>query len=652
MASGLIKPTHDDPESLLGRYFDTKDMTERRNISDQILKSLLAPLTEGEKERQLAGEDIKRRVNYMTPIGKGIIGNEDAINRIAKEALLRLPGGEFITTPKDSGINVNKPQASNPQASNSAPSLIPTPDGGFKAPYVDPDGRFNTQTIPPRSGLTSISQADRAIGLITQKMTEDANRIPLPNIRKILAGEAERTGTLNSGALDQLHNLTQAWSDSVRRDWSQSISNTRSGSSNNSVGSSSEKSSSFARGDNNSNTRTGSETQGGKGSSSSIGFSNSQGNSTDGKNSNTNRNSRDSSNTQGGSTTETVTSGGGTTKTQTESKETIDNRNAVMGMLSNLDQQKVSNMMQDYKNRIDQVTNGNKEIRSEYIKQADILLANQGKEQANKELVPILTKNPIPDRNAMAALEPHNSASIVKYIDHVTQSQPAVAKGWSQSVPAFYRAFDGNNNPATSATSLIDTRFPVIQSILKGEMGIREGDKNIGTEARKMIDAFGNLISVQDVASKAFEKDGYEEGLRKLGNNGKESSAITNFNSMKVLNAYDTLTNMMIPKVQMPDGSISPRKLIPPEEFVKQVTDIILNNPKGNSQLGPVAFEMMKKNQPYREYLQKYSDSQGQGWLWSSQADIDKYNRLKALSDPVNHDAYIKDGGKKLQPRW
>lgn len=643
VGAGLIKPVFDDPESLLGTYFDTKDMTEKRNIGDQILKSLLAPLTEGEKERQLAGEDIKRRVNWMTPIGKGVIGNEDAINRIAKEALLRLPGGEFITTPKDSGINVNKPQASN---SNS--SLIPTPDGGFKVPYVDPDGKFNVQTIPPRGELVSVAQADRAIGLITQKMTEDANRIPLPNIKRILAGEAERTDTLNSGALDKLQNLTQAWSDSVRKDWSHSISSTRSGSSTNSVGSSTENSNS--KGTNNSNAQTGSETQHGKGGSSSNGFSNTQSNSMEQRNSN--RTSRDSSNTQGGSTTETVTSGGGTTRTQTESKETIDNRNAVMGMLSNLDQQKVSHMMQDYKNKIDQVTNGNKEIRSEYIKQADILLANQGKEQANKELVPILTKNPIPDRNAMAALEPHNSASIVKYIDHVIQSQPAVAKGWSQSVPDFYRATDGHSNPANNATPLIDIKFPVVQSILKGEMGIREGDKNIGTDARKMLEAFGNLIPVQDVASKAFEKDGYEEGLRKLGNNGKESSAIANFNSMKVLKAYDTLTNMMIPKTQMPDGSISPRKLIPPEEFVKQVTDIIFNNPKGNSNLGPVAFEMMKTNQPYREYLQKYSDSKGLGWLWSNQAEVDKYNRLKALSDPVNHDAYLKDGGKKLLPRW
>ena len=508
------------------------------------------------------------------------------------------------------------------------------------------------QTIPPRSELVSVAQADRAIGLITQKMTEDANRIPLPNIKRILAGEAERTDTLNSGALDKLQNLTQAWSDSVRKDWSHSISNTRSGSSTNSVGSSKEVGSVTSFGSNNSNTQTGNSSTSGKGWSNSNGFSNTQGNSMDQRNSVTTRNSQDSSNTQGASTTETVTSGGGTTKTQTESKETIDNRNAVMGMLSNLDQQKVSNMMQDYKNKIDQVTNGNKEIRSEYIKQADILLANQGKEQANKELVPILTKNPIPDRNAMAALEPHNSASIAKYIDHVIQSQPAVAKGWSQSVPDFYRATDGHSNRANNATPLIDIKFPVVQSILKGEMGIREGDKNIGPEARKMIEAFGNLIPVQDVASKAFEKDGYEEGLRKLGSNGKESSAITNFNSMKVLKAYDTLTNMMIPKTQMPDGSISPRKLIPPEEFVKQVTDIILNNPKGNSQLGPVAFEMMKTNQPYREYLQKYSDSQGQGFLWSSQAEIDKYNRLKALSDPVNHDAYIKDGGKKLQPRW
>ena len=652
LSAGLIKPvnektTYDDPESLLGEYFKTKDMTERRKIGDQILKSLLAPMTEGEKERQLAGEDIKRRVNYMTPIGKGVIGQEDAINRIAKEALLRLPGGEFVTTPKDSGINVNKPQAS-----NSVSSLIPTPDGGFKVPYVDPDGQFNVKTIPPRGELKSLAQADTAIGLITQKMTEDANRIPIPNIKRILLDQVERTDKLNSGALDQLQNLTQAWSDSVRKDWSHSISNTRSGSSTDSVGSSREVGSATSFGSNNSSTQTGNSSTSGKGWSNSNGFSNTQGNSMDQRNSITNRNSQDSSNTKGASTTETVTSGGGTTKTQTESKETIDNRNAVMNMLNNTDQAKVSNMMQDYKNKLDQATSGHREILNAYTKQADILLANQGKEQANKELVPILTKNPIPDRNAMAALEPHNSASISRYIDHVTQSQPAVAKGWSQSVPDFYRAVDGKNNPANNSTPLIDTRFPIIQSILKGEIGSRIDDKNIGTNARKMVEAFGNLIPAEDVAAKAFEKDGYEEGLRKLGGKGKESSAITNFNSMKVLNAYDTLTNMMIPKTAMPDGSISPRKLIPPEEFVKQVTDTILNNPKGNSQLGPVAFEMMKTVPAYREYIQKYSDSQGLGWLWSNQSEIDKYNRLKALSDPVNHDAYIKDGGKKLQPRW
>ena len=658
VASGIIKPLNfdaagaikSDPQTLVNEYYNTKNPAEKKLIAGQIAESLLVPLSESDKEALKAGENVKRKFNFLPAVGlKGEqeIGNVD-INSIAQKHLQTLQGGAYITKPEDVGITPAQPNNQGPSGS----SLIPTPDGGFKVPYVDPDGKFNVQSIPPRSGLVSVAQADRAIGLITQKMTEDANRIPLPNIKRILAGEAERTDTLNSGALDKLQNLTQAWSDSVRRDWSHSISNTKSGSSTNSVGSSTENSNSFSIGTNNSNTQTGSQTQGGKGSSSSRGFSNSQGNSTDERISNTNRTSRDSSNTQGGSTTETVTSGGGTTRTQTESKETIDNRNAVMGMLSNLDQQKVSNMMQEYKNRIDQVTNGNKEIRSEYIKQADLLLANQGKEQANKELVPILTKNPIPDRNAMAALEPHNSSSITNYIDLVTQSQPAVAKGWSQSVSDFYRATDGHNNPANSGTSLIDTRFPVIQSILKGEMGKREGDKNIGTDARKMIEAFSNLIPVQDVALKSFEKDGYEEGLRKLGNNGKESSAITNFNSMKVLNAYDTLTNMMIPKTQMPDGSISPRKLIPPEEFAKQATDLIYNNPKGNSHMGAVAFEMMKTIPAYREYLQKYSDSKGLGFFWSSQADIDNYNRLKALSDPANFDAYLKDGGKRLQPRW
>jgi len=658
VASGIIKPLNfdaagaikNDPQTLVSQYYDTKNLEEKKLIASQIAESLLVPLSESDKEALKAGENVKRKFNFLPAVGlKGEqeLGNVD-INSIAQKHLQTLQGGAYITKPEDVGITPAQPNNQGPSGS----SLIPTPDGGFKVPYVDPDGKFNVQSIPPRSGLVSVAQADRAIGLITQKMTEDVNRIPLPNIKRILAGEAERTDTLNSGALDKLQNLTQAWSDSVRKDWSHSISNTKSGSSTNSVGSSTEIGSVTSFGSTNSSTQTGSQTEKNKNGSSSSGFSNSQGNSMDQRNSITNRNSRDSSNTQGASTTETVTSGGGTTKTQTESKETIDNRNAVMGMLSNLDQQKVSNMMQDYKNKIDQVTNGNKEIRSEYIKQADILLANQGKEQANKELVPILTQNPIPDRNAMAALEPHNSNSIAKYIEYVSQSQPAVAKAWSQAVPNFYTATDGHSNRANNATPLIDIRFPVIQSILKGEMGIREGVKDIGPESRKMIEAFGNLIPAQDVASKAFERDGYEEGLRKLGNNAHESMAVRNLNSMKVLSAYDTLTNMMIPKTQMPDGSISPRKLIPPEEFVKQVTDLIVNNPKGNSHMGAVAFEMMKTNKPYREYLQKYSDSQGLGFLWSNQAEIDKYNRLKALSDPVNHDAYIKDGGRKLQPRW
>jgi hypothetical protein len=658
VASGIIKPLNfdaagaikSDPQTLVNEYYNTKNPAEKKLIAGQIAESLLVPLSESDKEALKAGENVKRKFNFLPAVGlKGEqeLGNVD-INSIAQRHLQTLQGGAYITKPEDVGIAPAQPNNQGPSGS----SLIPTPDGGFKVPYVDPDGKFNQQTIPPRSGLVSVAQADRAIGLITQKMTEDANRIPLPNIKRILAGEAERTDTLNSGALDKLQNLTQAWSDSVRKDWSHSISNTRSGSSTNSVGSSREVGIVTSIGSNNSSAQGGSQSQSGKGYSNSSNFSNTQGSSVDQRNSVVNRNSQDSSNTQGSSTTETVTSGGGTTKTQTESKETIDNRNAVMGMLSNLDQQKVSNMMQDYKNKIDQVTNGNKEIRSEYIKQADILLANQGKEQANKELVPILTQNPIPDRNAMAALEPHNSNSIVKYIEYVSQSQPAVAKGWSQAVPDFYTATDGHSNRANNATPLIDIRFPVIQSILKGEMGIREGVKDIGPESRKMIEAFSNLIPAQDVASKAFERDGYEEGLRKLGNNASESNAIRNFNSMKVLNAYDTLTNMMIPKTAMPDGSISPRKLIPPEEFVKQVTDLIVNNPKGNSHMGAVAFEMMKTNKPYREYLQKYSDSRGLGFLWSNQAEIDKYNRLKALSDPVNHDAYIKNGGMKLQPRW
>ena len=670
-------------ENLLERITNSKPgSAQYQAIQDSMLESRLQPLTEADMARLKNGQSVTRKVKLLPEsgdalrleIGAAILPGEQGqvigpfniqVNRHVREALARRPGGSYVTTPADAGVDLNsKPQTSSP--------IISMPSGGYRIPFVNPSGQLAFKEIKPYSEIRTSLDAENSVRAINEKMMDDINKIPTPNFQPFIAGLSERSDFLNSGALDSLKDKVESWSNSVKRENSLSRSSGKSASESADKSLSSEKSSTSGSNQsfgsqNSSNMRSGNDSSVGysdknSGSSSRFGSSfdqgSSQGFNQNFGNSNSNTVSQGSRESSGKSSSsnasQTEGSSNSVANTKGGSSETRDNRMAVLKALGDTDREQVHNMMLDYEQKVAAVKNSYKDIIKPYLDRADLMAKNIKAENDNNDLIPIGTKDAAPFKLATKALDPSMSNSLSDYVNHIENMQPNVKYAWQKSVPYLNSRKDAANNPVDGLTPLAQIKFPIIQSILSGNLGVDPADNQHGINAAKFLNSIQSLESAKDLAYNVLKDDGHNEGIAKLINNkaAHQSKAVQQYNAAKVLNGADMVYNMMfMPQKNLPDGKPEPRALMKPEAFIENIATLIHNDPS-KSYLGPIAFELIKKNQhpDYLKHVADLSTNRGYGAIWRDAAKTRQYELLNALADPKNFEAWYSNKGHGRLP--
>ena len=645
------QPLSDDPIDLYGRYYETKDAGERKLIASKITKNLLKPLTENQQEAIQDGQNVVREVNYLPlrgPSGEQEIANI-AINRIVQSHLQTLPGGKFITTPQDVMANApaNAPAAPQikqdgaapvglngqgivppkPAATKTTNSIIPVEDNKLLISFTGIDGQLTTNLINSPDGIRTIPEANQAVAKISARQAQDINNVPLPDIKKILRSFEGRQDALDNGTLDYLQSETNNWAESIKKESSNSKTNTANSNK------------SLAKGNSQSSGNTIKNPDGGVNSvgtdiTSKTGLEQGGGNS--------------EANQVGGS--KGSTKGGDTTK--------VDNRANVMGMLNENQKIQVDNMMKKYANDVATVSRNHAAVLAPYlVRQA----ALGGKDSVSDfgSLAASLFRTPSVPQNFGEAVNPTTVANVTAYLQHVDTRQQSVAKAWSMAIPELYSATDGNSNPDNGSTPLSKVQFPWIKAIIDGKLGITESSKNAGIEATDFISKLNNFISPEDLSREKLRGDKAEEGIATSIANGNTHllKSVQTYNTAKVLNALDVLTNIATMPAgtgKTPDGKDMPKQLIPFDQFVNTVATRMFNTPNGNSHLGPVAIEFIKSVPEYKRQLDELSKNKARGFLgWGTDSKMGPiYNKLQGFADWKNQDKWLANEIKGLPVRY
>ena len=639
---------------LTGRFYDTPDKVEKRLIADVILEKLLEPLTENQKEALRDGESVKRKVNYIE-MPKGIGGLFQHTNSIARGALSNKPGGVFITTPEDVGLGGSPlpaapiaPAANAPAAVAPAPapvgaapagpsgqgsvtprpaakptnSIMPVEGNKLVIPSIGADGQLKTDLIKSPDQIQTPAEANQAVAKISAKQAEDINNVPLPNIKKILRSLGGRQDALSDGQLNFLQNETNSWAESIKKEWSESQTNTKSG--NNSV----------AQGRSNS-FNTSVKNSGGGSNSNGVDYTNKTG----------------SENSAGSSQTSQV--GGSTSSTKSGDITKVDNRANVMGMLNENEKIQVSNMMTKYADDVATVSRNHKAMLAPYLNRQAALSGRAGDYRKDTEnLFKVAT---IPE-NFAAAVDPTNASNLKDFLNHINTKQAPVVDAWNKAVPYLYLATDNNGMKDTGKTPLANLSFPHVRNVIDGALGQADTPlQNLGLDATGLVDSMRNNVGPLDLARENLRADGSYDGLNamKAGGSTASSKSVQAYNNARILNGLDVLTTIAtMPSTRNPDGTMGPKQLIPFDKFVLTASKMIHDNPANNNHLGPVAIEFIKSVPEYRSRLEEISNKKGRGYLYGHvESELAVFNKLNAMADPANFFDWYNGRTSKLIPR-